>query len=140
VTSNYYRINISTLVATPVHKKETQVFNSSDLANSNLLYQTKGIDKLVFNEIRGNSAVSVYPNPVWNKTFSMQFDQVPSGKYNLVLTDASGRTVVSKALIIAVKGQVEKISLPRTSAGGLYLVKLTGNGNKAVYNDKIVVQ
>lgn len=139
-TDNYYRINISTLEATPIHKKEAQLFNISDLANSNLLYQTKGMDKLVFNEIRGNSAVSVFPNPVSNKSFTMQFDQIPSGKYNLILTDASGRTVVSKPLIIAVKGQVEKVSLPRTAGGGLYLVKLVGGGNKSVYNDKLVVQ
>ncbi len=139
-TDNYYRINISTLDATPLQKKEAQLFNISDLANSNLLYQRKGIDNVVFNEIRGNSAVSVFPNPALNKTFNIQFDKVPSGKYNLVLTDASGRAVVSKALIISVMGQVEKISLPRSAGGGLYLVKLTGNNKKEVYNDRVVVQ
>jgi hypothetical protein len=139
MADNYYRVNISTLEATPLHKKEAQLFNASDLANSNLLYQRKGIDNLVFNEIRGNSVVSVFPNPAVDRTFNMQFDKIPSGKYNLVLTDASGRTVVSKALTISVKGQVEKVSLPRTSGGGLYLVKLTGGDSKAVYSDKVVV-
>ena len=92
----------------------------------------KGVDNVVFNEIRGNSAVSVFPNPALNKTFNMQFDKVPAGKYNLILTDASGRAVMSKALIISVKGQVEKVSLPRTAGGGLYLVKLTGNNKQEV--------
>jgi Secretion system C-terminal sorting domain len=82
----------------------------------------------------------MYPNPVPNKTFSLQFDKVPAGKYNLVLTDASGRNVVSKALTIAFRGQVEKIALPRTSGGGMYLVKVTGGDAKEVYNDKLVVQ
>jgi hypothetical protein len=38
------------------------------------------------------------------------------------------------------KGQVERVSLPRTSGGGMYLVKLTGDEGKVVYSDKIVVQ
>lgn len=140
LTDNYYSVNISTLDATPIQKKEGQVFNSSDLANSNLLYQKKATDKFVVNEVIGNQAVSIYPNPVANKTFSVQFDKVPAGKYNLVLSDASGRTVIAKALTIAVKGQVERVSLPRASAGGMYLVKLTGGDSKVFYNDRLVVQ
>lgn len=141
-TDNYYRVNISTLTATPVAKKDQQLFNSSDLANGNLLYQTKATDKFITSEVRGNQAVSVFPNPVANKTFSVQFDAVPAGKYNFILTDASGRTVVSRALTIAVKGQVEQISLPRASAGGMYMVKLTStySDSKVIYNDKLVVQ
>jgi hypothetical protein len=52
------------------------------------------------------------------------------GRYNLVLTDASGRSVLSRALNIGVKGQVERISLPRAAGGGMYLVKLTGADTK----------
>lgn len=137
---NYYSVNISTLEATPIHKKDQQVFNSSDLANGNLLYQRKGLDKFIINEIRGNQAVSIYPNPVPNKTFNIQFEKVPAGKYNLVLTDASGRTVIAKGLTIGGNGQVEKMALPRTSSGGMYMVKLTGRDNKVVYNDKLIIQ
>ncbi len=140
LTDNYYRVNISTLQAEAVNKKEDKVFNSSDLANSNLLYQKKPSDIFALSEVRGNQAVSVFPNPVTNKTFSVQFDKVPSGRYNLVLTDASGRTVLAKSLTIAVKGQVEKVSLPRTSAGGMFFVKLTGGDSKELYSDKLVIQ
>lgn len=140
LTDNYYRVNVSTLDATPVVKKGETVFNSSDLANSNLLYQKKETNHFIANEIRGNQAVSIYPNPVPNKAFSLQFDKVPAGKYNLVLTDASGRTVLAKALTVALKGQVERVALPRASAGGMFMVKLTGEDSKVVYNDKLVVQ
>jgi hypothetical protein len=140
-SANYYHINISTLQATAVDKKDSDVFNSSDLANSNLLYQNKvGVTDKFVSEIKGNQEISIYPNPVANKNFNVQFDKVPMGRYNLVLTDASGRSVLSRALNIGVKGQVERISLPRAAGGGMYLVKLTGADTRVVYADKIVVQ
>jgi hypothetical protein len=140
LTDNYYKVNISTLDATPIQKKEAQVFNSSDLANSNLLYQKKGLPNILFNDIKGNTALSVFPNPVTTKSFNVQFDKVPVGRYNMLLTDASGRTVLSKALTIAMKGQVEKVSLPRTTGGGTYLLKLVGGSTTAAFNEKVVVQ
>ncbi len=140
VTTNYYRINMSSLEATPINKKEETVYNCSDLASSNLLYQTKTTKAIAQAEVKGNSQVSIYPNPVPNKEFNVQFDKIPAGKYNLLLTDASGRAVLVRSLKIGFNGQLEKISLPRTSGGGMYMVKLTGEDNKVVYNDKIVVQ
>jgi hypothetical protein len=141
MSENYYKVNISTLDATAIKKKEDRVFNSSDLANSNLLYQAKEeTTKFVTGEIKGNQAVSFYPNPVTNKTLTVRFEKVPAGKYNLALTDASGRNVITKALNIALPGQTEKVSLPRASAGGMYLLKLTGNHRNVFYSGKIVVQ
>jgi hypothetical protein len=140
VTTNYYRINMSTLEATPINKKEETVFNCSDLASRNLLYQTKTTKAITQAEVKGNNLISIYPNPVPNKEFNVQFDKIPAGKYNLLLTDASGRSVLVRSLNIGFNGQLEKIALPRTSGGGMYMVKLTGEDNKVVYNDKIVVQ
>lgn len=140
-TENYYRVNPSTLEAVAVAKTTDKLFNSSDLANKNLLYQSRtSPDMLAASEVKGNNAVSIYPNPVPNKAFSVQFDKVPAGKYNLVLTDASGRAVLTRSLSIGFNGQIEKIALPRAAAQGMYMVKLTGDDNKVVYNDKIVVQ
>lgn len=140
VTTNYYRVNMSTLDATPINKKEETVFNCSDLASSNLLYQSKTTKAVTQAEVKGNSQISIYPNPVPNKQFNVQFDKIPAGKYNLLLTDASGRAVLVRSLNIGFNGQMEKISLPRASGSGMYMVKLTGEDNKVVYNDKIVVQ
>ncbi|TDH21395.1 T9SS type A sorting domain-containing protein [Segetibacter sp. 3557_3] len=141
MADNYFKVNISTLDATPLHKKEDKVYNASDLANSNLLYQNKSVtDTKSRPELRGNSAVSIYPNPVVSKSFTVQFDKVPAGQYNLALTDASGRNVMTRLVKISLFGQVERISLPRASGGGVYMLKLTGGDRQVVYNDKIVVQ
>ena len=139
-TANYYRVNMSTLDATPINKKEETLFNCSDLASSNLLYQSKTAKTVVAPEVKGNNQVSIYPNPAPNKEFNVQFDKIPAGKYNLSLTDASGRIVMIRSLSIGFNGQLEKVYLPRSSGGGMYMVKLTGEDNKVVYNDKIVVQ
>jgi hypothetical protein len=140
VTDSYYRVNISTLKATAIKKGTDKVYNSSDLANSNLLYQiTRPTDSKFLGEVLGNSFVSIYPNPVVNKIFNVQFDRVPAGRYNLVLTDASGKNVLAKTLQINSKGQMEKVSLPKASAQGMYFIKLTGADRKLVYSDKIIV-
>lgn len=140
LADNYYKVNPSTLEATIIKKGEGPIYSASDLANSNLLFQNNAAPKNVFNEIKGNQAISIYPNPVTIRTFTMQFDKLAAGRYNLVLTDASGRSVLTRSLNINALGQVEKINMPRASAGGVYLIKLTGANRNVVYTDKIVVQ
>lgn len=141
MSDDYYKINISTLDAIAIKKKDDKLFNSSDLANSNLLYQKKTeTDKFLADEIKDNDAMSLYPNPAVNKTFSVQFDKVPAGRYNMVLNDASGKNIIAKSLTISLPGQVEKVSLPRTSGGGMYVIKLTGGNRNIYYSNKIIVQ
>jgi hypothetical protein len=141
VADNYYRVNVSTLDATSIKKGQGEVFNASDLANSNLLFQNNAAPvSKILSEVKGNDAVSIYPNPVTTKTFTVQFDRLPAGRYNLALTDASGRNVIARSLVIGAAGQVEKVNLPKTAAGGMYLLKITGNSRELVYSDKIVVQ
>lgn len=142
LADNYFKVNISTLDASPLHKKADQVYNASDLANSNLLYQNNKVAETskARPEVIGNSAVSIYPNPVTARTFSVQFDKIPAGQYTLVLSDASGRNVLTKALTISLSGQLERVNMPRSSGGGVYLIKLTGANRQEVYSDKIVVQ
>jgi hypothetical protein len=140
LADNYYKVNPSTLEATAIKKADGTVFNASDLANANLLFKNNAAPKNIFSEVKGNNAISIYPNPVTTKTFTMQFDRLAAGRYNLVLTDASGRSILSRSLNINALGQVEKINLPRAAAGGVYLIKLTGDNRKVAYTDKIVVQ
>lgn len=138
-TDNYYHVNISTLEATSIMKNGSNVYNCSDLASGNLLYQSKKAP-VAAAEVMGNSAISIYPNPVPSKNFSVQFDKLPAGKYTLVLSDASGRSVVNKVVTVNAFGQVEKVTLPKASSGGMYMVKVLGSDSKVVYNDRIVVE
>jgi hypothetical protein len=140
VVSNYYRLNIATLEATPLKKGNGELYNASDLANANLLYKNNAAPSKILNTVLGNNHVSIYPNPVTLKVFTVEFTKIPAGKYNLAMMDASGRQVVARSLNINALGQVEKISMPKTAAGGVYLLKITGDSREVVYSDKIVVQ
>lgn len=140
VSGTYYRLNMGTMEALPIQStKSESVYNASDLAASNLLFANKSNPVTFAPERIGNNFISIYPNPVTNKTLTVQFDKVPAGKYNFVLMDASGKGVMARTIVINYFGQIERISLPRTSAG-LYMVKLTGSNSKLVFNDKIMVQ
>ncbi len=81
----------------------------------------------------------IYPNPVVNKILNVQFDRFTEVRYKLILTDASGKNILAKTLQINSKGQMEKVSLPKASAQGMYFIKLTGADRKLVYSDKIIV-
>jgi hypothetical protein len=91
-------------------------------------------------EVLGNQHVSIYPNPVANKLFNVQFEKMVAGRYNLVVTDVAGRSVLAKSLNINSGGQMERVNLPKTAASGIYLIKLTGGDRKVIYSDKIIVQ
>jgi hypothetical protein len=136
---NYYKVNLSTLDASLVDKKGATIYNASDLANGNLAYKDTKTVPVLTAEIAGNDAVSIYPNPAINRTFTVQFQKVPAGTYVVELTDANGRRVISRN--ITVTGlQNEKMNLPKDAAAGLYMVKVSNNSGKAIYSDKVVVQ
>lgn len=139
LTDNYYRINLGTFNAVAVLKTGDNVWNASDLASSNIAYRGGLVNNPSTPEIKGNDAISVYPNPVASSFFNVYFEKVTPGKYTIELTDASGRKVVNQ--VAEIKGvQSQKISLPASTAGGMYLVRVINADGKAVFNDKIVVQ
>lgn len=120
-----------------------QVYNSSDLANANLLFEsqlrkTVGSAKLMQKEIIGNQFISIYPNPVFNSQFKITFDNYITGEYNVVLTDVQGKIIMSKQVFVKSAGQSETILLRTKPANGLYLIKVTNANRKSIFSDKIV--
>jgi hypothetical protein len=137
-TENYYTINLSTLQAKPVNKTEASVFNASDLANSNLAYQNT-LAKPALEQQNSNNNISVFPNPVVNNNFTLQFNTIPKGIYIIQLNDANGKTVVTNKVII--NGlQNEIINLPKGISAGLFLLKVSDTKGKNYFSEKIIVQ
>jgi hypothetical protein len=143
---SYFMVDMKSLAATPYTIGGT-VWHSSDLANSNLLVtgnrsEAKNIEwmtsKLPANT--GDGKVSVYPNPVLNNQFVVQFNQLEAGSYNLQVTDVTGRQALQQTISIGGENQSQLVKLNPSSAKGVYLVKLLDQDNKAVYSTKIVVQ
>jgi len=139
----FYKLNIKDLSTSKINTT-SQVFNASDLANSNLLFQNQlrnevGVADLVQREIIGNNVISIYPNPVITNQFKVTFDNTGSGRYNISLTDIEGRTIMTKQVNIKFASQVETVQMKMKPAGGMYLVKVTDANNKSIFADKLVV-
>ncbi|GAC1585521.1 MAG: hypothetical protein NVS3B19_03150 [Ginsengibacter sp.] len=139
----YYKVNMNDLKAIKLDTKG-QIFNASDLANANLLYQRKADDDLNVpvvsnNEILGNQFVSVYPNPVSGSDVKISFEKMKPGKYALLISDLEGRAILSSDVYLKSGTQIEPLGLNKKPASGMYLIKVTNANNKSVFTDKLVV-
>lgn len=122
------------------------IFRSSDLANSNYL-QTRPknttTSEIVTKKIPDNiiqGKISIYPNPVSNNQFTLQFGKITPGNYDLEMTNVIGQVVMQRAVNVQSEDQVETISIKSSFARGVYLVKVTGRGSESVFSQKLVVQ
>ncbi len=140
----FYKVSMKDLAATKLNTTG-QVYNSSDLANANLLYASQlrtsvGTAQLVQREIIGNEFISIYPNPVMNSQFKVTFDKSAAGTYTVALTDIQGKLIMNKEVFVKSTNQVEQIQLKTKPAGGIYLIKISDVNKKTVFADKIVVE
>ncbi|MEO6452591.1 MAG: T9SS type A sorting domain-containing protein [Ginsengibacter sp.] len=139
----FYKVNVKELTSVKI-ATEGQVFNASDLANSNLLYQGQlenevGTAQLIQKEVIGTNNISVYPNPVIGNQFKVIFNNTKAGKYDIALTDVSGRLIMTKQVNIRFEKQQETVQMKMKPAGGLYLIKIAGAGKKSVFANKIII-
>jgi hypothetical protein len=136
----FYSVNMKTLAATKIQTNGT-IYNTSDLANSNILYQNQNSfgSADLKPEIIGNQFISIYPNPITDAQFRISFDKIQTGTYNVILTDLQGRVISTKELYIRNMNQVENISLLRKPASGMYMIKIVDSNKKSIYSDKIVI-
>jgi hypothetical protein len=143
-SASYFTVDPKTWAAT-AYKITGIVWHSSDLANSNLLVsgnRPKGTAPELRPQLSGNidNRIQVYPNPVINNKFLIQFSQVEAGNYMVQLTDVIGRQVMQKAISISGDNQTQDINLSPAYTRGVYLLKVTDHNNKAVFSTKLVVQ
>lgn len=143
--TEYYTVDHRNWSASPYTISNTP-WNSSDLANSNLLTTTeKNTNTINFVSRNpapnsGEGTVSLYPNPVTNNQFIMQFNQLKAGNYSIQVTDVMGRTVVQQNISISGDNHAQVIKLDPAAARGIYLIKVVDGVSKGVYSTKVVVQ
>lgn len=146
IATSYFTVDYKTLSATP-YKIAGAFWNSSDLANSNLLATAARNNNTVKEIISadspansGDGKISFYPNPVTNKEFVVQFNQLVAGNYTVQVTDVMGRQVVQQIVNLKGDGQVQTIKLGSATKQGVYLVKVTSYTNRSSYSTKIIVE
>ena len=140
----FYKVNMKDFSATKL-VTTGQVYNSSDLANANLLFasqlrNTVGSAQLIQKETIGNEFISIYPNPVFGSQFKVTFDNKATGTYNIALTDIQGKVILTKQVYIKSAGQVETIQLKNQRANGLYIIKVNNANRKSIFSDKIIFE
>jgi hypothetical protein len=139
----FYKVNIKDLSTTKI-STSGQVFNASDLANSNLLFENQlrndvGVAELADREVIGNDIVSIYPNPVLNNQFKVTFNNTRAGRYDISLMDAQGRLIMTRQANIRFANQIETVQLKLKPADGMYMIKVTDSNKKSVFADKVLV-
>lgn len=142
-----FTVDAKTLAAT-VYTMAGTVWQTSDLANGNLLASgttSKGgatIDLMSSNgpANSGDGKISIYPNPITNNQFVIQFNQLEAGGYTVQVTDVMGRQVLQQVVNVGGENQSQAIKISPSASKGIYLVKVMDQGSKIVYNTKVVLQ
>ena len=136
--TDYFKVNLANLEATAIQKKDASIYNVSDFACSNLAYAKEAL-----NSPEKKSAdkewVSVFPNPVAHKNFTILFNQASSGIHSVELMDLSGKRLMNKSIDVT-KQQTEKIILPVNAVAGVYLLKITNRDNHKMHTEKLIVE
>ena len=162
-TIGYYRFDLNTMQAEKV-SGDQPVYNASDLANGVLAFEkakkqkrekepvlveekpveqtdvTKEKPVVQPESMISDYNLSVYPNPVTQGYFRVQFNQLPAGKYTMKLFDLSGQLISSKEILISNRTQTEQFRLPDFITKGSYLFKVINENNNIALSNKITVQ
>ena len=144
VWAGYYKFSMKDFVATPIEGSDV-AYNVSDLANGNLLYQKEADAARTFADFKPvvpvmTNEAHIFPNPVTASEFRIYFEGQAAGKYNVAITDLSGKPIMNRTVTVSSKTQVETVPLNRSIAKGMYMVKVTDANNKFIFTERIVLQ
>jgi hypothetical protein len=137
-SDHYYSVNVNTLEATALPRQQQQVFNVSDFASLHYVNENAVKPKQPVTTVKGNSILSIYPNPVTNRTLNIAFDALAGSNHNIQLVDVAGHTILTKLVNIYGKTTTQ-ILLPRSVTSGTYIIKVNDGAGKEQYSGKIVV-
>ncbi|MBK6936638.1 MAG: T9SS type A sorting domain-containing protein [Chitinophagaceae bacterium] len=145
-SGSYFTVDLKSLTATPYIISGT-VWQSSDLANSNLYLSGNKTSVTPVELMKGatvtnvgDGKASLYPNPVINNQFAIQFNSLEAGSYTVYVTDVMGRQLVQQAVNLSGDNQIQVIKLDPSASKGIYLVSVTDEKRKSVFSTKLVVQ
>ena len=89
--------------------------------------------------VKAPSSITVFPNPVKENRFNIEFVNQPEGRYVLDLLAANGQVVYSFAVMVAGNNFVKTVTPARVIAGGTYHIRLTAPDGKTTVK-KVMVE
>ena len=84
--------------------------------------------------------VRVYPNPVSEKSFTVQTQNVAVGKYTVVLVNNLGQEVFSKAINHKEGSTSETITMNKALSAGLYTLVVKSTEGKGIYYTEMIAR
>ena len=144
-SASLFVVNPKTWAASPLKMSGT-VWHTSDLANGNVLVsgnKPKATTDVISRNTPANSGdgrISIFPNPVTNNQFTIQFNELEAGSYTVQVTDVTGRQLMQQVVSVGGDNQSQTIRLGSSAARGVYMVKVTDQSSKSIFSTKIVVQ
>jgi hypothetical protein len=116
--------------------------NISDLASGYLLNSSTEKEKNYIvsesSEMKVDASVNIWPNPVQNRIFTIQFNHISGENFVLQLTDMAGRPIMEKKLNL-LPNQTETVLLSQNILNGNYIVKVIDRKGEVAYTGKLVV-
>ncbi|RXK61507.1 T9SS type A sorting domain-containing protein [Lacibacter luteus] len=139
----FYQIELDQLQAKLAFTKDQRI-NASDLASSNLALRP-AINNGQYVQGRSpfetaNQKISMYPNPVTEYRFQLNFEETTTGIHTIQVMDISGKLLLNKIVNISGPGQFEGVELNKKISKGMYFVKVLNSELKAVYTSKFILQ
>ena len=106
----------------------------------------KGRFSIVFKQAKvvpvavGKGKISAYPNPVTERSFTLQLSNIAAGKYNVVLINNLGQEVFSTPISHKEGSTSETITMDKALSSGLYTLVLRSADSKGVYNTELLAK
>jgi hypothetical protein len=141
----YYKMSITDLAAKKIEGSD-MVYNASDLASGNLLFQKEADEarsnsfaKLVPANTNVINENTVYPNPVTGSSFNVALAGKLQGNYSIVITDLAGRAMQTTKTSLTKGQQVQVVNFNSRPVKGTYLVKVLDEKGAEILSDKLMV-
>lgn len=119
------------------------VTNSADSKSSVRFYITFQKKKSLFTSVitpdinyesvRETETVNIFPNPVSNRSFSVDMINFEPGIYNLSIVGANGTPYINRKVQLSQKTQNERFELPLYILPGIYKLYIEGVGGRRSY-------
>ncbi|HLX91510.1 MAG TPA: T9SS type A sorting domain-containing protein [Puia sp.] len=120
------------------YKPANENYGAADLANGNTLnIQSNPVIK-TFSRFSNN--IRVFPNPVFNDQFTVQFSNLRAANYTIQLTDAFGGKVLEHKVKVTQANQSETINIPGGNAQGSYFLIVLDENNLNLYSQIILLE
>ncbi len=141
----YYKMSITDLAAKKIEGSDV-VYNASDLASGNLLFE-KEADQARANSfaklVPANTNVinenTVFPNPITGSSFNVAIAGKLQGNYTIIITDLAGRVMQSTRTAMTKGQQTQKVNFTSRPVKGTYLVRVLDEKGTEILSDKLMV-